>query len=398
MTEVITKDVHSSEYMENGVLTICAGTPSRLSKEFLEKRIHDAFAKAGREVGKVAIEEGYDAIKAEYDKTEDASGIFRVTLDGKTVEIPVRVVVKEIIFDHDLGSDCDDGGAAAMLINAHRDGYCKALAITSCVFNPYASYIVSEMCRYFGVDDIVIGINTERDILKSDDWWRCSYEAVQMFYPEKGREFPELESNTKVIRRALAGSHGNVTLLSTGCLCDFMALFESGADEYSELDGLTLFKENVGHYICGGGKFPGGEPENNFLCDPEAADIVINKYLEGFPITFVGAEVAGIIFSGSVMKQDEYKDYILRKVYERWRPDDCNHNSWDLGVMHYAIFGTSFGYFTVNKGYTVRPYGPMGQITLTEGGCHDWIVRAADVQLLSDVFNKWIVPHDVGSI
>ena len=396
MTEKITKDRYSSEYMDGDTLCISAGTPDRLSKQMLEKRVAEAFEKASCGCGRVVITDGFESLKEQYNKYENAFAVLSVELgEGdalKSVKLPVRVFVKEVIFDHDLGSDCDDGGAAAMLIKAHRDGYCKALAITSCVYNPFASYCIKIMCEYFGVDDIDIGINTERDILKSDAWWRCSYKPVQLYYTEKGREFPRLESNTSLLRRKLASSHGDVTLLSTGAVTDLLALFQTGADEYSELDGCSLFRQKVGHYVCGGGKFPDGTSENNFLCDTEAADLVINDYLKGFPISFVGAEVAGIVFSGSVMKQDKYKDYILRQIYERWRPDDCNHNSWDLGVMHYSLFGVSSGYFTVKKGYTVRPYGTKGEMTLTEGGCHEYIVRAADTDVLSDVFNSWIVP------
>lgn len=392
MIENLTSDRYCSEFFDGKFLWISCGTPDRLTKERLENRIKDAFEKAGDSVDKVEIKEGFESLKNQYEQKESATESLFVSIDGEDSYIPVKLFIKEIIFDHDLGSDTDDGGAAAILIKAHRDGYVKALAITSCVFNPYASYCIKEMCDYFGVDDIDIGINTERDTLKSDDWWRCSYIPVQLYYVQKGREFPTFETNTKLIRRKLVESHGDVTVLSTGSLTDFLALFQTGADEISPLSGVELFKQNVGHYVCGGCKFPEGSQESNFLCDPEACDVVINHYLKEFPITFVGAEVAGVVFSGSVMKQEKYENYILRQIYETWRPDDCNHNSWDLGVMHYSIFGVSSGFFTVKKGYKVEPYGIKGEAHVTEGGKHEYVVRVADVETLSCVFNWWIVP------
>lgn len=392
MIENLTNDRYCSEFFDGKFLWISCGTPDRLTKERLEGRIKDAFEKAGDEVSEVEIKDGFESIKKQYTEKESAAEALLVALDGVERYIPVKLFVKEIIFDHDLGSDTDDGGAAAILIKAHRDGYVKALAITSCVFNSFASCCIKSICEYFGVDDIEIGVNTERDSHKSDAWWRCSYIPVQLYYVQKGREIPTFETNTKLIRRKLAESHGDVTFLSTGALPDLLALFQTEGDEYSPLSGVELFKQNVGHYVCGGCKFPEGSRESNFLCDPEACDLVINQYLKGFPISFVGAEVAGIVFSGSVMKQEKYENYILRQIYETWRPDDCNHNSWDLGVMHYSIFGVSSGFFTVNKGYTVEPYGTNGEAHVTEGGCHEYIVRLADPQTLSNVFNWWIVP------
>ncbi len=391
-------DKWSSEYSDAGVLHLSAGTPDRLEKTRIEKRIAEAALRAGIADAACSITAGFDELCAEYAASGHASGEVELSLssgDEKTAgSVKLAIDLKEVIFDHDLGSDCDDGGAVAVLLNAHREGYCKALAITSCVYNPYASYCVSLMCEYFGVDDIEIGVNTERDILKSEGWWQCSKKQAEKYYTALGRDYPEYESNVPLIRRKLVESRGNVTFLTTGSLTTLLALMESPADEISPLDGCELFREKVGHYVCGGGVFPGGTQESNFLCDPEAADRVVNDYLKGYPITFFGAEVAGGTFSGIVMKQDKYKDYILRDIYEHHRPNDCNHNSWDLGTMHYSVFGTSYGFFEIKHGYTVEPYGTGGCMHLYEGGVHDYVVRTVPYEGLSDTFNELIVPRE----
>ncbi|MBR6918144.1 MAG: nucleoside hydrolase [Clostridia bacterium] len=391
-------DKWSSEYVDGGVLCMSAGTPDRLIERVIEKRISNAARRAGIDGAVCEITDGFDRIKAEYEKSEEARGdvTLKITACGKTEEgtVPLEVKVKDVIYDHDLGSDCDDGGAVAVLLNAHREGVCRVLAITSCVYNPYASYCVGIMCEYFGVDDIEIGVDTERDTLSNDGWWQCSKSQAEKYYLDAGREYPVYESNIPLIRRKLAKSRGNVTLLTTGSLTTLLPLMESKPDEYSPLDGCSLFREKVGHYVCGGGKFPEGTQESNFLCDPEAADVVINKYLKGYPVTFFGAEVAGGTLSGIVMMQDKYKDYILRDIYLHHRPYDCNHNSWDLGTMHYAIFGTTYPFFEVKRGYTVEPYGTGGCMRLYEGGCHEYVVRRGSYEILTDTFNEMIVPRD----
>ncbi len=390
-------DKWSSEYVVDGVLHMSAGTPDRLRKEILESRISDAAERAGIKGAKAAITKGFDELFVEYGKNELAKGAVTLKLscgDGSEEgELPLEIKVKDVIYDHDLGSDCDDGGAVAMLLNAHREGVCRALAITSCVFNPYASYCVGLMCEYFGVDDIDIGVNTERDILNSEGWWQCSKSQAEKYYTEKGRAFPEYESDIPLIRRKLAESRGDVTVVSTGALTTLYALMQSGPDDASPLDGCALFREKVGHYVCGGGKFPDGTLESNFLCDPEAVDKVVNEYLKDFPITFVGAEVAGGTLSGIVMMQDKYKDYVLRDIYLHHRAD-CNHNSWDLGSIHYSVFGTTYPFFEVRHGYTVEPYGTLGCMRLYNGGVHEYVVRRVPFEALSPTFNDYIVPRE----
>jgi len=391
-------DEWSSEYTDGATLHMSGGTPDRLKKETIEKRIAKAAERSGLHNVSCEITNGFDELKKEYEKEELSKKKLTLSMacdEGRSEEeITLEIKVKNVIFDHDLGSDCDDGGAVAVLLNAHREGVCRALAITSCVFNPYASYCVSLMCEYFCVDDIEIGINTERDTLSSDGWWQCSKKQAEKYYTKLGRPYPEYESNVPLIRRKLAESRGGVTLLTTGSLTTLLPLVQSQPDDISPLDGVELFREKVGHYVCGGGVFPGGTQESNFLCDPVAADKVINEYLKGYPITFFGAEVAGGTFSGIVMKQDKYKDYILRDIYEHHRPNDCNHNSWDLGTMHYSVFGTTYPFFEIKKGYTVEPYGTGGCMHLYEGGVHDYVVRKVPYEALSDTFNELIVPRD----
>jgi len=393
-------DKWSSEYVADGALHMSAGTPDRLNKKRIEARISEAAGRAGISDAKAVIKSGFEEIFSEYGKNEYAKSEIMLELsgDGETTEGPIalEIKVKDLIYDHDLGSDCDDGGAVAMLLNAHREGVCRALAITSCVFNPYASYCVGLMCEYFGIDDIEIGVNTERDILNSEGWWQCSKSQAEKYYTEKGRPFPEYESDIPLIRRKLAESRGDVTYVSTGALTTVYALMQSAPDDISPLDGCALFREKVGHYVCGGGKFPDGTLESNFLCDPEAVDKVVNEYLKGFPISFFGAEVAGGTLSGIVMMQDKYKDYVLRDIYLHHR-SDCNHNSWDLGSMHYSVFGITYPYFEVRRGYTVEPYGTLGCMRLYNGGVHDYIVRRVSYDALSPTFNDYIVPREQGA-
>lgn len=393
-----TRDSNSSEYISGDTLYISAGTADRFTKSRFENRISQTMKNASGVAASIDVTCGWSTLKSSYDRDESAKcGVTCKISAGEgcyMAYIPIDVFVKEIIFDNDLGSDCDDGGATAMLVRAHRDGVCKVLAITSCVYNPWTPRCLKKICDYFGVYDIEIGENRDRSTLDTPDWYTCTKAPAEKYY---GGVYPQFESNVALIRRLLNDSHGDVTFVTTGALSTVYALLQSDGDKACPLTGEELFKSKVGHYVCGGGNFPKGTSENNFMMDPEAVNVTVNEILWDFPVTFVGAEVSGIVRSGKSLR-GRY-DYILRDIYLNCPSavqqgfETNGYFSWDHGVVYYALHGTGDGLFGVRSGYTVTPYGEMGQITISaDGGRHDYVVRNASTDVLSSIYETQIVP------
>ena len=64
---------------------------------------------------------------------------------------------KQIIFDTDIGMDCDDAAALGILLNAHKRGECEILAITASTGRDGATATVNAICDYYGVNGIPVG-------------------------------------------------------------------------------------------------------------------------------------------------------------------------------------------------------------------------------------------------
>lgn len=297
--------------------------------------------------------------------------------------------IKKIIYDHDLGSDCDDAGAIAILVKAHKAGRCRALAITNCIGDHYGAYCTGAICEYFGVSDIEIGCNRENDKLSDSSYHHCTKTTAEKWY--NGREYPEYESNVKLLRRIFANNNKkDITFVTTGPLTTVFELFKSGADEISDKSGRELFIENVAEFVCGAGNFTGDTQnrEWNLRADPESALEVVNK--PAVPMTFVGNNVGGGIFTGNRLPDVDEKYPVRECYYLLWDYERCDRNSWDLVTIYYAIYGGA-GLWDVKEGYGVE-INELGQTRFWEGGPHSFIYQAASNELITSLLDEFMIP------
>ena len=58
--------------------------------------------------------------------------------------------MNKIIFDTDIGGDCDDAGALAILHEAQNAGKAELLAVTLSTSSPYAAGCADAINRYYG--------------------------------------------------------------------------------------------------------------------------------------------------------------------------------------------------------------------------------------------------------
>lgn len=248
--------------------------------------------------------------------------------------------MKKIIYDHDFGADCDDGGAGAMLAKAHRDGRVKVLAVTQAIANPYGQYCMEAIFDYLGVSGIPFGYNLENSKFSGDAYHLCTKSPAEKYYAAKNKPFPEQQSGIRLLRKVLSeNNRKDITLVTTGMLTTIYGLCLSGPDDISSKTGLELLAENIEEYVLTGANFESEDVrEYNVRADIEAGMYVVNQ--APFPITYVGSEVGFYIISGQILA-DQPEDYPLREAfYAVNEGKDCTRFSWDQAAMHYAIFGT----------------------------------------------------------
>jgi inosine-uridine nucleoside N-ribohydrolase len=258
---------------------------------------------------------------------------------------PVR-----IIFDTDMGSDCDDAGALAIL-HVYAD---RGLAeIIGCIYSsgkvPYGAGIVEAINIYYGRSEIPVGAAHDEEV--GDPVDKMTAEKLAKDTAAFGNTIihsREAEEMTALNRRLLAKEQDNsVIYLTVGHTKGFYDLLVSKADDISPLSGRELVKNKVKGWVAMGavgadnkeGHF---RKEWNFHFNGSAP---YTKHLvENCPVPIVYIAAGSDVYTGKSLKATPAGN-IVRTVYRDWlwnvekKTLDDQRPSWDLIAVHYAVNG-----------------------------------------------------------
>ena len=259
--------------------------------------------------------------------------------------------MKNIILDTDIGPDCDDAGALALL-NIYADrGLCRILGVGHCTSNPYGAGAIDAICRHYGRDDVAIGTWTGGDFLNDEICSRYNKPITERL-PNRYKE-RQPEDVVRMYRRILAQQpDGGVEFVAIGPLNNLSALLDSGADDVSRYTGKELVARKVAKLTLMAGIFrPSDEDaaaeaerrggkhieefaEYNVMCDVTASRNVADNWPT--PKSYIGWE-AGLMETGDCFA-DESADHPVRMAYELWNGGrQCRRCSWDLMTVMYAV-------------------------------------------------------------
>ena len=294
--------------------------------------------------------------------------------------------MKRIILDTDMGADCDDAVALALILKAENAGLAELIGVTASTTRRGAVATINAICRYYGKIKPV-GVSSRK--IPCDD--QDSYAAA---CADKFGGSDKAEPAVKLMRRLLAGSTEKVTLIAIGPLVNIADLLRSGADEYSPLSGEKLVEEKVDEVYIMGGSFAannaaaGAEPDSatsewNILQDVESAKYVVKTLHR--PIVFVPHEAGKYVFT-SKGEGDNPVWYAMQKFAEK-NGDDMTQPvkrfSWDPITCMCALYDLS-------KWFSLSPGGKVtvtdaGVTEFTEGGNARFLVLRGGADVYSSL-------------
>lgn len=292
--------------------------------------------------------------------------------------------MRKLLLDTDLGSDCDDVGACALALHAHRAGDIRLLALTHCIGNHYGARFIRLMCDYAQID-IPVGVLYDDTFMNGEEYERYAKPYCDA-YPES-RTYV-FEDAVRLLRRTLADNGGlrDITLATIGPLRNIHRLLLSPPDDLSPLTGDELVRENVreGVFMLGGFEHP-ERPEYNVVMDIPAAKYVIEHFPA--PIVYSGYEVGkhlmtGAEFAGLPEDHPCRAGYTLH-MQKNHRPQ-LARESWDPVTVAYAAYGTD-AYFTLSDLVTVRVL-ENGAFEVNPGGTSRYLIQAAP----DDTLTAWL--------
>ena len=273
-----------------------------------------------------------------------------------------RIQPVQIILDTDMGSDCDDVGALALLNEFQRQGIAEiAAVIYSSEKVKYGVGVIDAINRYYGHDDIPIGASY--DTLVGDPIDKMLAEKLSKDTVEYGNRFiknTDVTEQVTLLRQLLSDAEDEslvyVTIGHTKGLHDLLV---SKPDNHSELSGMQLIHQKVNKWVALGALKANDATEDyhqdwNFFRNNTAqyTDYLVDHFPK--PIFFIDAGTNVMTGkslintpSGNIVRT-AYRDW-LWNVFEQTLVDQ--RPSWDLMAVLFSV-GAREDFFVIeDNGY-----------------------------------------------
>ena len=267
--------------------------------------------------------------------------------------------MKKYILDTDIGVDCDDAAALALLLNLQKEGKGELVAITTSTTRVGATSTIKAICDYYGAADMPIGKMSE-PVLPCDAQNNYA-EAVMKRYGEA----EAVTEGVELLRKTLSSAEEKITLIAIGPLTNICKLLKSESDEYSALNGIQLVKEKVDRIYIMGGVFeenyeketlPNGSlfSEWNILQDVPSARYVA----ENFPREMIYCPFeAGNKVLTELGEGDNPVWFSMRCFAVNWEHSETTEGfkrmSWDPVTCMVAMEGT-LGFYDLSESGCIR--------------------------------------------
>lgn len=277
----------------------------------------------------------------------------------------------QLIYDTDIGNDCDDVLAMGVIHALQSRGECELLAVTVTKDHELAAPFVDAVNTFYGRGEIPIGVcrsgvTPEQGRFnglaaqKDDGQFRYPHDLIS------GKDAPDA---VDVLRKTLASADdGSVVIAQVGFSTNLANLLASKPDQYSPLNGAELVKKKVRLLSIMAGAFTQIRNDKGELYDHKEYNVIkdlpATKQLckeWPTPIVWSGFEVGKNLRypHQSILSDYAYVGHHpLAESYIIYIPPPHDRPTWDLTAVLYAV-RPEHGYFDLS---------PAGQVTVLEDG------------------------------
>lgn len=276
-----------------------------------------------------------------------------------------------LIFDTDLGNDCDDVLAMGVIHALQTRGECKLLAVTITKDHEFAAPFADAINTFYTRGEIPIGVcrsGVTPDEGKFNVLAAKADDGKDRF-PHDLRSGLDAPDAVEVLRQALASQKdGSVVIAQVGFSTNLANLLQSQADKHSPLNGTDLVKQKVRLLSIMAGAFrqiigDKGQPydhrEYNIVKDIPAAKMLVADWPT--PIVWSGFEIGKNLTypHQSILMDYRYvAHHPLSEAYTVYNPPPHDRPTWDLTSVLVAI-RPDHAYFDLS---------PRGIVTVVDDG------------------------------
>jgi len=294
-----------------------------------------------------------------------------------------------LIFDTDIGNDCDDVLAMGVIHALQSRGHCRLIAVTITKDHEQCAPFTDAVNTFYGRGDIEIGV-CHSGITPQQSRFTglvADQDNGMDRYPHDLRSGKDAPDAVTVLRKALvAEADGSVVIAQVGFSTNLANLLKTPADDISPLTGHELAKRKVKLLSVMAGAFApinGNEHlEYNVVKDVASAHILAAEWPT--QIVYSGFEIGlAIPYPATSIERDyNYIPYHpLKDAYVLYEPPPHNRPTWDLTSVLYAVFPDR-GYFDLSVSGTVTVDDRGATVhTPSENGLHRYLTVSHDQQI-----------------
>lgn len=273
-------------------------------------------------------------------------------------QVPQKRQAIQMILDSDFGSSTDDLFALMMLHHYMDDGLVDLKGIVVDREGVKNAELVDIFNTYYGHPNIPVGL--ERNGVKNP---RCfiPYNGVcdlkdgqgnPLF--ERTQDMTKCPEGYKLYRQLLSKAEDkSIVVVAIGFVTTLSELFESGADEYSQLNGVDLFGQKVKSVYIQSGRFESGDSLSgyNMRAASKQSAIFYDKLPKNVDLIMSPSNIGDLM---NYLPKDVLVDLStteqnpIKAVYTNYTCD-TGQRMWDTNCLVNAVLG--------DKVYNMSPRG-----------------------------------------
>jgi inosine-uridine nucleoside N-ribohydrolase len=223
-----------------------------------------------------------------------------------------------LILDTDIGPDCDDAGALAVLHRLTARGEAEILGVTHCTSNPFGAGCIDAINRFYNRGDIPVG-TLHRPAFLAEEKYQKYNKHIALQYDNAFRNKHPVDA-TMLLRGILnARAEKSLDIVAIGPLVNLSALLASRPDDVGPLDGRALVARTVRRLVSMAGRFErNGESDQpvewNVEMDIDAARMVFDAWPT--EIVFSPFEIGADVITGKKLLALAGDENPVKKAYE----------------------------------------------------------------------------------
>lgn len=296
----------------------------------------------------------------------------------------------KVILDSDIGQDCDDAGAFALLHQFANKGEVEILATMFPMQDPMGAPAMDVLNTYYGRPDLPVG--TYKGSYQYRGKLSDTYNTkLAQNFPHDLRRGQDAPDAVQLYRQILARQpNQSVVIVVVGPEQLVADLLRSGPDAASKLAGEALVRQKVKLLAVMGAGFPRGD-EWNIKLAPEAARRVAETWPT--PIVYSGFEIGEAIRTGARLFSETPVTNPVRAAYDN-HPDldkQRNRHSWDQTALLYAVRGLQDHWTAVTTGSNVIAADGKNEWRTAPDKDHQYLVRKQPAAVVQKIIEDLMV-------